>query len=279
MSKVFTANEFIKKLKYVASLKTTYYSVSGGAWAKWNGKSWNFDCVILVKAILWGWCENKNHAHGGAKYLSNGVKDDNADGIINRCSNVSTNFTNLTPGELLWMKGHCGIYIGNGEVIECTAAWEKKVLYSKIDSKGRRIRNGIQVGSWKKHGKLNYIDYADEVKKEEVKSANTNTKTTYKVVRGDTLSSIAIKYKTTWQEIYKINKTIIGNNPNMLRIGLVLTIPGGVSEKIHVVKSGETLIKIASIYKTTWQKIYNNNRNVIGSNPNLIKPGMKLVIK
>ena len=73
---VMTNVKFIEKLKEVASLPTTYYSVPGGAWAKWNGWSWNFDCVILIKAILWGWNGNKNHAHGGANYGSNGVYDD-----------------------------------------------------------------------------------------------------------------------------------------------------------------------------------------------------------
>lgn len=164
MSKVMTRDNFIKKLKEIAILPTTYYSVAGGNWAEWNGKSWNFDCVILIKAILWGWNGSKTASHGGAKYASNGVYDDNADQILKRCSNVSTDFTNIEVGELLWMNGHVGIYIGNGEVIECTAAWERKVLYSKVDSKGRRTRNGKQVYSWKKHGKLNYIDYGKEEK-------------------------------------------------------------------------------------------------------------------
>ena len=152
-------NEFIKKLKEIESLPTTYYSVAGGDWAKWNGKTWNFDCVILIKAILWGWNGNKTASHGGAVYASNSVYDDNADQIINRCSDVSTNFSNLTEGELLWMNGHVGVYVGNGKVIECTAAWEGKVVYSTIDNHGRRTRNGKQVGSWKKHGKLPYLDY------------------------------------------------------------------------------------------------------------------------
>ena len=156
---VMNSNEFIKKLKEIEAQPTVYYSVAGGDWAKWNGSRWNFDCVILIKAILWGWNGDKNASHGGAKYASNGVYDDNADQIVNRCSNVSTDFTRLAPGELLWMPGHVGVYIGNGQVIECTAAWEAKVLYSRIDGAGRRTRNGRQVGSWKKHGKLNYIDY------------------------------------------------------------------------------------------------------------------------
>lgn len=240
--------EFIKKLKHIASLPTTYYSVAGGDWAKWNGSKWNFDCVILIKAILWGWCENKKHSHGGAIYNSNGVKDDNADGIIKRCSNVSSDFSKIEVGELLWMNGHVGVYIGNNDVIECTAAWERKVLYSKIDSKGRRTRNGVQVGYWLKHGKLPYIDYSCEVvsksidelaqevidgkwgnnpeRKERLTKAGydyakvqarvneilASKKTkTYIVNKGDTLSSIARKFNTSIQNIYNANKTLIDN--------------------------------------------------------------------
>ena len=153
---------FVEKLRHIASLPTIYYSVAGGDWAKWNGKSWNFDCVILVKAILWGWNENKNHPHGGAIYGSNGVYDDSTEQIINRCYNVSSDFSKIDIGELLWLDGHVGIYIGNNEVIECTAGWSGGVLYSKIGRNGERTRNGVQIYSWKKHGKLPYIEYLKE---------------------------------------------------------------------------------------------------------------------
>ena len=48
---------------------------------------------------------------------------------------------------------------------------------------------------------------------------------------------------------------------------------------IYTVKSGDTLSGIASRYGVTWQSIYENNKDVIGDNPNLIYPGQKLVIK
>lgn len=163
MSKVFTSNKFIEKLKHVETLPTVYYSVSGGDWASWNGWSWNFDCVILIKALLWGWCEDKTpYSHGGAVYLSNGVPDVDADTLITLCENVSSDFNNITPGELLYMGGHVGIYVGDRKVIECTAGWEGKVLYSEIGYDGRRTRNGIQIGYWQKHGKLPYIEYTSK---------------------------------------------------------------------------------------------------------------------
>lgn len=51
--------------------------------------------------------------------------------------------------------------------------------------------------------------------------------------------------------------------------------------RTHVVKKGDTLQLIAlRYYRSTskWKTIYEANRRVIGSNPNLIKPGQSLVI-
>ncbi len=48
---------------------------------------------------------------------------------------------------------------------------------------------------------------------------------------------------------------------------------------VYVVKSGDWLSKIAGNYPgVSWQQIYEANRAVIGSNPDLIHPGMRLVI-
>ena len=46
----------------------------------------------------------------------------------------------------------------------------------------------------------------------------------------------------------------------------------------YIVKKGDTLIKIAKQFKTTWEKIYELNRDIIGDNTNLIKIGQRLKI-
>ena len=46
---------------------------------------------------------------------------------------------------------------------------------------------------------------------------------------------------------------------------------------IYTVVKGDNLSKIARKYNTTWQKIYNDNKNII-KNPDLIYPGQKLII-
>lgn len=47
----------------------------------------------------------------------------------------------------------------------------------------------------------------------------------------------------------------------------------------YIVKDGDNLSKIASKYNTTWQSIYELNKEQIGNNPNLIHTGLKLRIK
>ena len=114
---------------------------------------------------------------------------------------------------------------------------------------------------------------SEEIVKEEPKEVQIEGR--YIVKSGDTLSGIASKYGTTYQELARINNIA---NPNVIYPGQVIKINGGTVEKIYTVKSGDTLSGIANKYGTTWQNIYNNNRDIIGSNPNLIKPGQILKV-
>lgn len=104
-----------------------------------------FDCTGLIKGVLWGW-NGSNTTNGGAKYLSNNVPDVSADGLINKCINISTNFSSIEMGEVLWMKGHVGIYYKNGEVIECSPAFNNKVQITNLSQR-----------KWVKHGTLPWL--------------------------------------------------------------------------------------------------------------------------
>ena len=169
MSKVMTSKQFIEKLEWLVNkVPNVYYS--GSNWSKLNSKGqWQFDCVISVKSILWGFKADKNLFRGGTVYKSNGVADFTCNGALNYCTDVSTDFSHLVPGEYLCMKGtqynHTGIYLGGGKVFEDTTGWgTKKAIISDIDSKGIRSRNGVKNLRWTYHGKLNYIDYSDQPK-------------------------------------------------------------------------------------------------------------------
>lgn len=94
---------------------------------------------------------------------------------------------------------------------------------------------------------------------------------TYTVRSGDTLSSIATKYNTTYQALAQLNGI---SNPNLIGIGQVLKVNGTVStptaSKVYTVQSGDTLSGIASKFGTTYQALAQINGI---SNPNAIYIG------
>ena len=120
--------------------------------------TFGFDCVNLIKGILWGWNGDKNKNYGGAKYKVNGVPDTSADGMIRLCNNVSTDFSNIQPGEAVWTNGHIGVYIGDGLAVECTPAWKNCVQITACNNP----KSGYNTRKWKKHGKLPYIQYDND---------------------------------------------------------------------------------------------------------------------
>lgn len=122
-----------------------------------SADTFGFDCVCLIKGVLWGWNGDKNAAYGGATYASNGVPDIGADSMIEKCLNVSTDFSNIEVGEAVWLKGHIGVYIGNGLAVECTPAFANKVQITAVKNIG--TKSGYNSRTWTKHGKLPYVTY------------------------------------------------------------------------------------------------------------------------
>lgn len=116
-----------------------------------------FDCVCLLKAILWGWDGDASKSYGGAVYQSNGVPDITEESMIGKCSGVSTDFSTIVPGEMLYMAGHCGIYIGDGLAVECTPKWDNGVQITAVGNIGSK--SGYNSRTWLKHGKLPYVEY------------------------------------------------------------------------------------------------------------------------
>ena len=120
---------------------------------------WMFDCVCLIKSVLWQWSGNRNAYYGGAVYASNGVPDVSADGMIGRCKSVSTDFSKITPGEALWLPGHIGVYLGSGLAAECTPAFAGGVQITNVWNVGGSAYPGRK---WQKHGLLPWVDYKAE---------------------------------------------------------------------------------------------------------------------
>ena len=121
--------------------------------------TWGFDCVNLIKGILWGWTGDESKEKGGAVYAANGVPDTNADGMIGRCRDVSSDFTSIDVGEAVWMSGHIGVYIGDGLAVECTPGWDNGVQITAVANLGSV--DGFHARKWTKHGKLPHVDYGE----------------------------------------------------------------------------------------------------------------------
>lgn len=122
-----------------------------------SADTFGFDCVCMIKALLWGWNGDCSKPYGGAIYCSNGVPDINANRMIETCSDVTTDFSRIQLGEAVWMKGHIGVYIGDGLAVECTPRWTDGVQITAVHNMGKKA--GYNGRYWTSHGKLPYICY------------------------------------------------------------------------------------------------------------------------
>lgn len=115
-----------------------------------------FDCVCLVKGLLWGFSGDASKYAGGAVYGSNGVPDCTVDNFLRDCcTGVTTDFTNVAVGDYLYNSGHCGIYVGDGDVVECTPKWDGGVQVSKLVNLGY---TGDKERRWTYHGRIKVLE-------------------------------------------------------------------------------------------------------------------------
>lgn len=118
-----------------------------------------FDCCGLFKCFMWHDYHTKN-----ASYYGKTQKDLSCEGLLAEAKekgNIST--IPEIPGVLVYMKGHMGIYIGNGKVIESTVAkYDGKKgriykTYFKGDGKGCDGKRA----TWTKWFKSPYLAYVN----------------------------------------------------------------------------------------------------------------------
>lgn len=119
---------------------------------------------------------------------------------------------------------------------------------------------------------LSWIDKSNvELLPDSTAVAQQPSTTTHIVQYGETLSSIATQYGTTYQALASLNGL---SNPNMIYAGQVLKVRGTASvTRTYTVRSGDNLSSIASKLGTTYQALAQRNGL---SNPNLIYPGQVL---
>src|SRR5579863_1903027 len=104
----------------------------------------------------------------------------------------------------------------------------------------------------------------------------------YAVREGDTLSGIAARFAVPggWPALYAANRAVIGADPDVLRPGITVVLPGVQVPARYTVAAGDTLSGIAARFAVPggWPALYAANRPVIGPDPDVIHPGTVLVI-
>lgn len=183
-----------------------------------TSSTFGFDCVCLIKGLLWGWNGSKTKTYGGASYGSNGVPDINADSMINVCKEVSTDFSDIEIGEAVWTEGHIGIYVGDGLAVESTPSWKNCVQLTACNC----AKTGYKRRNWKKHGKLPYVTYASDEKPKTTSTAKKELEV------GDIV-------KFTGKKHYKSATALIGSSckPGKAKI---TAIAKGKKHPYHIVK-------------------------------------------
>lgn len=164
------------------------------------------------------------------------------------------------------------------------AEWNPEPTYNKSFGMWQYTNNAKVSGiEGRVDANIAYLDYPTIIRnsglnhlEEEIDPKPEPERKTYIVKAGDNLSTIAQTYNTTVTRLVELNNI---KNPNLIYPGQVLKLPTNTLEPtIYIVQRGDNLSKIAKKYNTTWKKIYNRNKSVIGKNPNRIYAGQKLII-
>lgn len=217
--------------------------------AKAAGKPlFGWDCVNFApKGILWGWNGDVDKPRAGAVYQSNGVPDATIEDIYKKyCVDQSTDFDNVAVGEFMVYKdtfGHCGIYVGDGMVIEATTKWDGKIQISQVQNmidSGKYGKVTDKTRTWWAHGKLIWIDYTEPENEThaytdllcpccgaslEIKIMATPYYRTYIVRTGDNVNKIAreqLGNESRYREILALNGL---SQNSIIHTGDILLLP------------------------------------------------------
>ena len=148
---------------------------------------------------------------------------------------------------------------------EAIPDWIKGTSYKIIEKSGDKVLlDGIM--SWLSAYDVETLDVSTS-------APVVITGQTHVVQYGENLSSIAVQYGTTWQELARINAL---SSPSIIYAGQTLSVIGGRSvakSNYCVVEPGDTLSSIAAQFGTTVERLVSANKI---TNPNLIYVGQVL---
>lgn len=112
-----------------------------------------FDCVGLIKCFMW-----HDYSSSNASYYGKTCPDKNETGFFNEATEKGTIDTiPEIPGLMVYQPGHIGVYLGNGQVIEATAAFDKKIVITYF--KGNHPDTSYKRTTWTHWFKMPYLNY------------------------------------------------------------------------------------------------------------------------
>ena len=110
----------------------------------------------------------------------------------------------------------------------------------------------------------------------------TSSPASYVVQPGDSLAGIAARFAVRggWPALYGANQRRIGPDPDAIRPGTVVVLPGVRTPVRYTVAAGDTLTGIAAALSVRggWPALYAANQRRIGPDPDAIRPGTVLAI-
>ena len=167
---------------------------------------YGFDCSGLIKGYLW------ETSLGNIAYRTiDGVylpdSDNNVRGMYDRAKEKGL-FATMPdiPGMLVMTSdfGHAGVYIGKVNGVKQYIESTPSLGFWGVGQSNESTRTWHY---WAKHYLIDYI---------------VPPKSVYTIVKGDSLSRIAPQFDMTWQELYELNKDVIGDNPSLIEVGMTL---------------------------------------------------------
>lgn len=150
---------------------SSYYTAENMARCRTQYGQKVHDCIGLIKGYLW--CDSNTDTT--PRYNVN--QDKSANGMYNVCKERGAIGTMPDiAGVLVFMDGHVGVYIGNGEVIEAMN-FKKGVVKTKLAGRG-----------WTRWGKCPYITYTSGATATSKPATSTTAKKTVEDVAKEVLN-------------------------------------------------------------------------------------------
>lgn len=203
-----------------------------------------------------------------------------ADLTIAFCNKIrSAGYIPMLYTNLNWATNYIDMArIGSAGIDVWLAQYNKQCDYQGAYTMWQYTSKGVVDGITANTVDMNwcYKDYTNGIEPTPQPTPESNYDI-YTVMAGDTLSGIAEKFGTTYQELAAINGI---EDPNVIHVGQIVKLKGDVAStsqggNTYTVQAGDTLSGIAEKFGTTYQELAAVNGI---ENPNTIYVGQVLIV-